>query len=108
MTARSRWPRIDVYVPNPRIRSRIRVAAARQEMRISQWCLQAILERLGQEERGQVDSSVSALFGQDLLPELITLQKKIKAHRRGKIITSLDDHLETARLERNHELFGLR
>jgi len=42
--------RIDVYVPDPELRRRIKIAAARQDMPVSRWCLEAIRQQLAKEE----------------------------------------------------------
>jgi hypothetical protein len=104
----AKWPRIDIYVPDPEVRRRIKVAAARQDIRVSQWCLEAILERLAQEEVFEEQTYPIEEPQVDLIFQLHSIQERIKAHRGGKILMTLDEHLERDRLERNHELFGLR
>lgn len=103
-TLRARWPRIDVYVSDPQIRQKIKLAAVREDKRMSQWCLEAILGRLAQEENVHPGGSREP----DVVSELRMLQEKIKKHRRGKMLADLGDHLEQDRLERIHDLCGLR
>lgn len=103
-TPRARWPRIDVYVSDPQIRQKIKLAAVRQDKRMSRWCLEAILGRLDQEENAHQRASREL----DVVSELRMLQEKIKRHRRGKIFADLEDHLQQDRLERIHDLSDLR
>ncbi|HXG36160.1 MAG TPA: hypothetical protein VNL15_04255, partial [Dehalococcoidia bacterium] len=45
----SKRPRITLDV-DPDLRRRIRVAAARRDVSVGQWCLEALIERLEEEE----------------------------------------------------------
>ena len=49
VTVSPKRPRITVDV-DPELRRRIRVAAARRDISVGQWCLQALLESLEDEE----------------------------------------------------------
>ncbi len=93
-------PRIDVYIADPEIHRSIEIAAARNDMRISQWCLKVIIERLAEEELLLKESSET----RDVPAMLQALQDQIKARRGGAGVINLDEQLEEARLEREDEL----
>jgi hypothetical protein len=44
------WPRLEVYLPNEQVRRRVKVVAAAQDKKLSDYCLEAILERLEHDE----------------------------------------------------------
>lgn len=100
----SKRPVIDVYVHEPDIRRRVKLAAAQHHMRIQEWCLQVIVERLAEEELLAPESTATG----DVPAMLRALQDRIKARRGGVDLPDLDEQLDETRLEREHELLGLR
>jgi hypothetical protein len=48
---RSSWPRLEIYLPDEEIRRRVKLAAAVHNVKLGEYCVGAILERLEQDER---------------------------------------------------------
>jgi hypothetical protein len=44
------WPRLEVYLPDEQVRRRVKLVAAAQDKKLSDYCLEAILERLEHDE----------------------------------------------------------
>jgi hypothetical protein len=103
MTAR----RIQVYADEETIR-RVELAAARQRVPVTKYCLQAITQQLRDDdmlERAEVEIRV-APADEALIPDLKALHARILARRAGKLI-DIDQALEAARDERDDELTDL-
>ncbi|MGD9101581.1 MAG: hypothetical protein PVF45_13950 [Anaerolineae bacterium] len=101
--------RIQVYA-DPEIKRRIELAAARRDMSVTKYCLDAIRQRLVEDdmlEREKIEIPIKPVGGEDLIANLRALHEKIKAHRGGKLI-DVDHILDQVREERDHEILGLR
>jgi len=100
--------RIQVYA-DEETKRRIQLAAARQDIAITQYCLEAIRQQLAEDdmlERERIEIPIKPAKGKDLIPDLRALREKIKARRGGKLIDL--DIVEQVRDERDYELAGLR
>jgi hypothetical protein len=99
--------RSQVYADEDMIR-RVELAAARQRVPVTRYCLQAITQQLRDDdmlERAQVEISVAPADAA-LIADLKTLHARILARRAGKPI-DIDQALEAVRDERDNELTGL-
>ena len=101
--------RIQVYA-DPEIKRRIELAAAKYDMPVTLYCLEAIQQQLADDdllEQEQIEIPVTPGKPDDtLLADLSALQKKILARRGGRPIET--DILEQVRGERDYELTDLR
>ena len=103
--------RIQVYA-NEALKRRIELAAAKYNMPVTAYCLQAITQQLADDdllEEAQVTIAINPNKQTDetLIADLRALQEKIKKRRGGKPI-DLERILEEMREEREYELSGLR
>lgn len=101
--------RIQVYT-DEETKRRIELAAARQDIAITQYCLEAIRQRLAEDdmlEREKIEIPIKPARDEDLIADLRALHEEIKAYRGGKLI-DVDQELDQMREERDHELTGLR
>jgi uncharacterized protein (DUF1778 family) len=101
--------RIQVYT-DEETKRRIELAAARQDIAITQYCLEAIRQRLAEDdmlEREKIEIPIKPARDKDLIADLRALHEEIKAYRGGKLI-DVDQELDQMREERDHELTGLR
>lgn len=101
--------RIQVYA-DPVTKRRIELAAARRDIPVTQYCLEAIQQKLAEDdmlEREKIEIPIRPAEGEDLIASLRALHEKIKAHRGGKLI-EVDRILDQVREERDHEILGLR
>lgn len=99
--------RIQVYADSETKR-RIELAAAKQDVPVTSYCLNAIMQQLAEDEvleQERIEISVKPPV-QTVDPELITqmraLRERIKARRGGKLI--ITDVVEQVRAEREEEL----
>jgi uncharacterized protein (DUF1778 family) len=100
--------RIQVYT-DAETKRRIELAAARRDVAVTQYCLEAIMQQLAEDdllEREQIEIPVKPTQAEDLIAELRALQEQIKAERDGQLI-DVDRALEQTREERDYELTGL-
>lgn len=100
--------RIQVYA-DPETKRRIELAAARQDLPVTEYCLQAIRQQLLEDdvlEGEKIEIAVRPGPDGDVVKELHILREKIKARRGGRLITW--DVIEQIRSERDDELFGMR
>jgi hypothetical protein len=100
-------PRIQVYT-DPEMKRRIELAAARWNVAVTHYCLEAIQERLEEEEmleKERIEIPVKPEQNEDLLADLRALREKVLIRREGRPITR--DVLNELREERDHELGGL-
>jgi hypothetical protein len=101
--------RIQVYT-DQETKRRIELAAARQDIAITQYCLEAIKQQLAEDdmlERETIEIPVKTVRDEDLIADLRALHEEIKTYRDGKLI-DVDQELEQMREERDYELTGLR
>lgn len=101
--------RIQVYA-DPEIKRRIELAAAKYNIPVTEYCLNAIQQQLADDdllETEQVTISVSPTLDEDYIDRLVALREKIKARRDGQPI-DIDRFIEEMRTERDDELLGLR
>jgi len=101
--------RIQVYADKD-IKRRIELAAARWDVPITQYCLEAIKQQLAEEdilEAETVQIQITTDKGRQLVDDLRALQERIKTRRGGELI-DVDRALEETRQEREHELTSLR
>ena len=100
--------RIQVYADSETKR-RIELAAARRDMPVTQYCLEAIRQQLAADDVLEAENVlIEITSGKEaqLVEALRALQHRIKARRKGQPI-DLDRALEETRQEREHELTGL-
>src|SRR4030095_15724418 len=103
--------RIQVYA-DEEMKRRIELAAARYNVPVTEYCLQAITQQLADDdllEEEQIHIAVTPTKRKDdtLIADLHALREAILADRGGKLI-DVDDILEQVREERDYELTGLR
>jgi uncharacterized protein (DUF1778 family) len=99
--------RIQVYT-DEETKRRIGLAAAKHDIAITQYCLEAIRQQLAEDdmlERETIEIPVKPNRDEDLVDDLRALRERIKARRGGELITL--DIVEQVREERDHELTGL-
>ena len=103
-------PRIQVYA-DPETKRRIELAAAKHNMPVTEYCLNAIRQQLSDDdllEAEKVEIAVTPGKPDDtLIADLRALHREIAAYRGGKPI-DVDQELEKMRAERDYELTGLR
>lgn len=100
--------RIQVYT-DPETKRRIELAAAKHDLAVTEYCLHAIRQQLREDdllEIEKIEIPIRPTANGDLIAELRTLREKIKARRRGRLITL--DIVEQVRGERDDELLGVR
>jgi hypothetical protein len=101
--------RIQVYA-EPEMKRRIELAAAKQNVAVTEYCLNAIVQQLADDdllEEAQVVIAIQPGKPSDdtLIADLRALREKILARRGGRPIDI--DILEQVRAERDYELTGL-
>jgi uncharacterized protein (DUF1778 family) len=99
--------RIQVYT-DEETKRRIELAAAKHDIAITQYCLEAIRQQLAEDdmlERETIEIPIKPNRDEDLIDDLCALRERIKARRGGELITL--DIVEQVREERDHELTGL-
>ena len=95
------WPRLEVYLPSEQMRRRVKLVAAAQDKKLSDYCLEAIFERLEHDEGRQTGTG-------SLATDLRAWQKQMRTHITAKRMpdsSSVIRHLRKARL---HAVAGLR
>lgn len=100
--------RIQVYT-DPETKRRVELAAAKQDVAVTEYCLAAIMQLLDEDdmlEREKVEIAIKPTKGEDLIADLRALREKIKVRRGGKLIDV--NIVRKVREERDHELTGLR
>jgi len=101
--------RIQVYA-DEETKRRIEVAALKRRMAVTDYCLAAIQQQLGEDavlEESHVDMPITPAKDSALLAELRALQDQITVRRAGETIDVVSV-LEKVREERSDELLGLR
>ncbi|HBY96303.1 MAG: hypothetical protein M5U01_21355 [Ardenticatenaceae bacterium] len=101
-------PRIQVYT-DPETKRRIELAAAKYDVPVTEYCLEAIMQRLADEdmlERAHIEIPVKQTQEEDLIAQLEALHERILARRGGRPIEM--DIVEQVREERDYELSGVR
>ena len=101
--------RIQVYT-DEETKRRIELAAAKQNIATTQYCLEAIVQQLVEDdmlERETIEIPVKPARDEDLIADLRALHEEIKTYRGGKLI-DVDQELEQMREERDYELASLR
>lgn len=103
-------PRIQVYT-DAETKRRIELAAARRDVAVTQYCLEAIRQRLADEEMLEKEKIEIPVRPEEkdenLIADLRALRERILAERGGKLI-DVDQIIETMREERDGELTRLR
>jgi uncharacterized protein (DUF1778 family) len=100
--------RIQVYT-DEETKRRIALAAARQDVAITQYCLDAIKQQLAEDdmlERETIEIAITPPREDKLIAALRALRERIRDRRGGTLIPL--DILEQVRQERDDELIGLR
>jgi uncharacterized protein (DUF1778 family) len=100
--------RIQVYA-DPEIKRRIELAAARRDMPVTQYCLNAIRQKLAEGdmlERETVETPIKQAKNEVLIANLRALREEILASRGGKLI-DVDRVLDQLREERDQEILDL-
>ena len=103
--------RIQVYA-DEEMKRRIELAAAKYNVPVTEYCLQAITQQLAdddllEEEQIQIVVAPSKRKDNTLIADLHTLREAILGDRGGKLI-DVDTIIEQMRDERDYELSGLR
>jgi hypothetical protein len=103
--------RIQIYA-DPEIKRRVELAAAKHQVAVTEYCLQAIVQQLADDdllEEKQIHITVTPAKRNDdtLIADLRALREAILADRGGKLI-EVDEILEQVREERLYELTDLR
>ncbi len=103
--------RIQVYA-DEEMKRRIELAAAKYNVPVTEYCLQAITQQLADDdllEEEQIHIAIAPGKRKDdtLIADLRALREAILADRGGKPI-EVDDFIEQMREERDYELTGLR
>ena len=99
--------RIQVYA-DPRLKRRVELAAAKRDVPVTEYCLEAIIQRLAEDEVLEAEQIVIDLDDRSdgaLLSELMALHERILADRNG-VPVDTSDLLEEVRYEREAELVG--
>jgi hypothetical protein len=93
---------VQVYT-DEETKRRIELAAARRDIAVTQYCLEAIKRQLAKDdvlERETIEMPVRPVRDTDLVANLRALHREIKAYRGGGLI-DLDHKLEQIRQERD-------
>jgi hypothetical protein len=103
--------RIQVYA-DPETKRRIELAAAKHNIPVTEYCLNAIRQQLADEELLEASELVIPItpakpFDETLVADLRALTDAILEARVGKPI-DIDAFIEDMREERDYELTGLR
>ncbi len=104
-----KWPRLDVYVPNQQVRRRIKLAATKRDMRVSQYCLEAILERVEEDEVLEKEATKAARGEEEetTVEELRNWQETVRTKLGGRPLPDSADLLRRLREKRTREIAGL-
>lgn len=96
------WPRLEIYLPNEEVRRRVKLAAAAHDVKLSEYCFAAILERLEQDEEQSWGN------WQTQVEELRVWQRQVRVRLKGKKLPDSAVVLRQLRKERTRDLAGLR
>jgi hypothetical protein len=96
------WPRLEVYLPSEQARRRVKLVAAAQDKKLSDYCLEAILERLGHDEVQTRTGSIS------IAAELRSWQQTVRTKTGAKRIPDTAVIIQRLRRERIRAGAGLR
>ena len=96
------WPRLEVYLPNEQVRRRVKMVAASQDKKVSDYCLDAILERLEHDEGHAAAGPVT------LAAELRAWQQQLRTRLGAKRIPESSGVIRRLRKDRVGGLTGLR
>ena len=100
--------RIQVYVDGE-MKRRIELAAAKRQRAVTEYCLEAIKQRLIEDdvlEKENIEIPVKPTKDTHLIADLRKLREAIKTDRNGQLI-DLDTIIDQVREERDHELTGV-
>lgn len=97
---RARWTRLEIYFPDEEIRRRVKFAAAARELKLSEYCAEAILERLEQDEAQSWDN------WQREVEELRAWQSSVRKRFKGNKIPDSAEVLHRMRKARTRALAG--
>jgi uncharacterized protein (DUF1778 family) len=100
--------RIQVYT-DEETKRRIALAAAKQDVPVTQYCLEAIKQQLAEDdmlERETIEIAITPPREDKLIADLRALRERIRDRRGGALIPL--DIVEQVRQERDDELIGLR
>jgi uncharacterized protein (DUF1778 family) len=102
--------RIQVYA-DAETKRRIELAAAKRNVSVTNYCLDAIVQQLGEDqvlEEAQIEIAVkptSQVIDEELIAQMQALTERFSAQRGGKPLTGeLLDIVEQVRAERDEEL----
>jgi uncharacterized protein (DUF1778 family) len=102
--------RIQVYA-DPETKRRIELAAAKHDLAVTEYCLEAIRQYLAEEdmlEKESIEIPIRPISEVDLLSELRQLREAILADREGKPIdVDLATFINQIRQEHDEELMGV-
>lgn len=98
----SSWPRLEIYLPDEDMRRRVKLAAAAHDVKLSEYCVVAILERLEQDEAQSWNN------WQREVEELRAWQSQVRGKLKGKKIPDSTKILRQLRKERTRAIAGLR
>lgn len=99
--------RIQVYA-DPRLKRRIELAAARRDMPVTEYCLEAIVQRLAEDDVLEASQFVIDVIPppyESLADVVRPLHDEIADYRQGAAI-DVDELLDTLRNERDDELLN--
>jgi len=103
--------RIQVYT-DPETKRRIELAAAKHELAVTDYCLEAITQHLIEDdmlEKESIEIPIRPTKGAGLLADLRKLREAILADRGGKPIdVDIAAFINRMRQERDEELTGMR
>ena len=108
MDARAIKTRIQVYA-DPQLKRRIELAAARYDVPVTDYCLDAIIHRLAEDELLETDQiiiNVNPHRSPALVMDLKSLHEQILASRDGVLI-DIDAVIGGIRDERDEEIISL-
>lgn len=98
----SGWPRLEIYLPDEEVRRRVKLAAAAHDVKLSEYCYQAILERLEQDEEQSWGN------WQKEVEELRAWQQQVRVKLKGRRIPDSAGIIRNLRKERTRAIAGLR
>jgi len=100
--------RIQVYA-DEETKRRMELAAVKEDVSVTEYCLRAIIEQLDQDDmldRDRIEIAVKPSADDSLIADLRALRRRIEARRGGKPIGP--DVVQQTREERDRELIGMR
>ncbi len=100
--------RIQVYT-DPETKRRIDVAAAKYDSSVTEYCFEAIQQRLAEDdlmESEQIEITINPTSNNSLIADLRALHEKIKTERGGELL-DIDAIFTELHEARERELLGL-